>query len=134
LTLLFAWLCCIGVGVVAYVAWPRTSSSINAENYSLLRPGMRHDEVEAILGGPARNECTGPIEVDMDEGDPRHDLDPAVWYVVTGGPWNRCQEWRSDVLLVSVCYEDGRVVELESLPVRRVYESPLDLIRRWFRW
>lgn len=46
----------IGVGLL----WPRTA--ITRENAAKIEPGMTLAEVEAKLGGPARDETTGPVE------------------------------------------------------------------------
>jgi hypothetical protein len=56
---LLAGLLVLGVGGWLLWPWPR-SSAITAENAAKIQKGMTLAEVEAILGGPARNETTGP--------------------------------------------------------------------------
>lgn len=53
-------LCCHVAGIAMYLAWPRPSAS-NAENAARIRPGMSVAKVQEILGGPARDESTGPL-------------------------------------------------------------------------
>ena len=50
----------VGVAAAAWLLWPRTA--ITRENAAKVREGMTLAEVEAILGGPARDETTGPVE------------------------------------------------------------------------
>src|ERR1700722_14790543 len=52
----------LGVGGVVLWAQPRTA--ITRENAAKIQVGMALTEVEAILGGPARDESSGPLFVD----------------------------------------------------------------------
>lgn len=49
--------------LVAAVLWPRPSA-ITRENQAKVHEGMTRDEFEAILGGPPRDESSGPTEYD----------------------------------------------------------------------
>jgi hypothetical protein len=62
--LLFSFSASLAVAlVVAWLLWPRTA--ITRENAAMIRPGMTRGEVEAILGGPPRDETTGPPRTAM---------------------------------------------------------------------
>ena len=54
----------VGLAIGVWTLWPRTA--ITEENAAKLRPGMTLAEVEAILGGPARIETTGPTRANAD--------------------------------------------------------------------
>jgi len=106
-------------GVVAWLLWPRTA--ISRENAVTIREGMTLTEVEAILGGPARDETTGPVEVGF----------LAQKRYATATPLQRHQ-WKSDEILVTVeCDPEGRVWSCVTTLVRRVDESPIAMFRRW---
>jgi hypothetical protein len=50
------------LGVAAFAAWLYlTRTAITEDTAIRIRPGMTLAEVEAILGGPARDESTGPL-------------------------------------------------------------------------
>jgi hypothetical protein len=49
----------LATGATAWLLWPRTA--VTRENAPKVRVGMPLAEVEAILGGPARDEATGPV-------------------------------------------------------------------------
>jgi hypothetical protein len=57
----------VAVAVSAWLLWPRTA--ITRENADKIRMGMTLAEVEAILGGPARDESTGPLVVILAKDD-----------------------------------------------------------------
>src|SRR5438132_10837818 len=100
----------VALAVVALIALllPPRATSINWANAENIRNGMTVGEVEAILGGPARDDSTGPLE-------------PAVML------WTRGQllRWLSDSLSVSVYVEDGLVMTHVCEAMHRVEESPL---------
>src|SRR5260370_30931418 len=50
------------LGLGGWLLWPRTA--ITPENAAKIREGMTLLEVEAILGGPGRNESTGTLTGD----------------------------------------------------------------------
>src|SRR5438270_777500 len=85
------------VAGVAWLLWP--STAITQENAATIRERMTLAEVEAILGGPARDETTGPVEVGF----------LAHKRYATAIPLHR-HEWQSDEVLVAVeCDAEGKV-------------------------
>jgi hypothetical protein len=93
-------------------------SLITADNAARIREGMTLDEVEAILGGPARHDATGRVSYCL-EGIPGvRPISPAM------------REWTSDEVLVMVWIgEDGRVQRRLAVPVRR--DRIDEIVRRW---
>jgi hypothetical protein len=120
------------LGVGAWLLCPR--SAITRENAARLRPGMYLAEVEAILGGPARDERTGLV--DGDYADCEYGRFMGWWLLDT---WDRAhgeqeQEWASDSVMIRVYLNDShKVISTYSVNVRRVFQSPLDMLRRWLR-
>jgi hypothetical protein len=122
----------------AWLLWPRTA--ITRANAEKIQVGLTLAEVEAILDGPARDESTGPVNLDVAEG-----LEGAEWelfdpqrvrlWVVSlvrppGTP--RPLEWQSNEVVLRVRFDpEGRVAECDAFPMRRVDEGPLDRLRRW---
>jgi hypothetical protein len=88
-------------------------SAITYENAHRLKKGMTIAEVEAILGGPARDE-TG--------------LRPVVIHQE-----GRIHCWFSEALLIRVSLHfDGTVMTVEPLPMEPIRrESLLVMVRRW---
>src|SRR4051794_5517470 len=81
--------------VVAWWALPRPSA-INPENAAKIKEGMTLTEVEAILGGPPRDESTMAILRDaltLDEAIPRR-IEGPRWG--TGKPDGSLHRWASD--------------------------------------
>jgi hypothetical protein len=115
--LLFGLLAAV-TGLGGWLLWPR--SAITRENAAKIQIGMTLAEVEAILGGPARDDSTGPFEGEWPR-DFKFD------------PTNPDADWHSDTVLVLVRLDGrNRVKSFEVLPVRRSDgESSLDVIRRW---
>jgi hypothetical protein len=116
-------------GIVALVAFAwllgsRTpTTAITPANAAKIRNGMTVGEVEAVLGGPARDECTGPIVYDASVGRVSHSL-----------PENGLINiWQSDTVQLSVVFRDGVVVYHSPLPVHRVDvdASVFDRLRGW---
>ncbi len=131
---LLAGLLAGGAGV--WLLWPRTA--IIRENFDKVQVGMNLAEVEAVLGGPERNESTGPLM--GDSGNDEHDhLQAIVWrervfdtMPRTENPYPAVKWWTSDVLMVRVDFdENGQVAAREYLPMRRVPESLFERLRRW---
>lgn len=50
--------------LVAWLFLPRTA--ITPKNAAKIQVGMTRSEVESILGGPARDESTGPLTRDLE--------------------------------------------------------------------
>jgi hypothetical protein len=129
----------VALAVGVWWVWPRTA--ITMENAARIQPGMALAEVEAILGGPARDESTGPVAAELsqpiDDADEREFQERFRVVVLTrelwGGPLDpeqsRC--WVSDRLIVRVDHDRGRVTHAQAMPVYRVHERPLDRLRRW---
>src|SRR6516162_7726428 len=59
------------LGLAAWLLWPRTA--ITPENAEKVQRGMTLAEVEAILGGPARDDATGPLTSDLSEAVESYD-------------------------------------------------------------
>ncbi len=113
--LLLALPAALAVGVVTlWLLWPRTA--ITRANAAMIREGMTRTEVEALLGGPPRDEYTGPL--------------------VAEGPGRLSRlalpRWGSDRVIIWVSFDaEGRVDWSEAAHVRRGEESFADRFRRW---
>jgi hypothetical protein len=142
------------VGAVAAVAigvwllWPRTA--LTRENAAKIQVGMTLTEVEAILGGPARDESGGKLVGDVDgegDADPRErqrriDCNTVLLEIMEtmvdrmlkrGRLPHDDLYWISDQVVVEVRVdENDRVFLVTTIPVRRADESSLDRLRRWF--
>jgi hypothetical protein len=119
----------LAVGV--WRLWPRTA--ITRENAVKIRDGMTLEEVEALLGGSARDESTGPLLADNPDAawaEEAGELGVHVFEhrsLIRGSP-----VWKSDQIIFRVeTNDDGRVCRCECLPVRRVREDLLDCLHRW---
>jgi hypothetical protein len=122
--------------IAAALLWPRTA--ITRENAARIQVGMTLAEVESILGGPVRDETTGPCVPDLAKEGPGgtpHDLDSVErwidFLVATSDatPWPR---WQSNQVMIAVLFDtDGRVSDCHFFPVRRADETLLDRLRRW---
>lgn len=114
----------VGLAVGMWALWPRTA--ITRENAAKIREGMTLADVEAILGGPARDEASGPVALDEGAIIP----DWMVRNTIELGHW-----WQSNEVTVTACVDaeqpEGRVTKLVVWPQHRVYESPLAMVRRW---
>jgi hypothetical protein len=121
----------------AWLLWPRTA--ITAAGAAKIEVGMTLAEVEAILGGPARDESTGPLEADLGEDTPADraermvaEEEAMVLFYVRSWEAYGTHEWRSDRAIISMSLNPEEVVSHFLVqPVRRAYESPLDKFRRW---
>jgi hypothetical protein len=124
--------------VIAMVAsgvwmfWPR--SAITRANAARIQVGMTVEEVEAILGGPARDESTGPCRLDPSGTEEGHALKlEVIWMYIEMRPGI---QWRSNSVVICVHEgregQDWRVTEIKYVPMQRTEESPLDMLRRWF--
>jgi hypothetical protein len=122
-------------GVIGGVAilWPR--SAITRRNYERIHIGMPLAEVDHVLGGPSRDESSGPLWSDESAGE------SVDWALLTfrvkysmGGPPPPHQEWLTDQLIVLVeLDEDDRVAFCNAIEVHRVNGGFLDILRRWLR-
>jgi hypothetical protein len=133
--------CLLLVGGGAWLLWPR--SAITRENAARIEIGMTLAEVEAILGGAARDESTGSTNPVLDrDGISREELDmlgahreicliSSHMAIQNGKP---SPVWRSDLVEVFVrCDPAGRVTSCQAFPMRRADESPFATLRRWLR-
>jgi hypothetical protein len=120
----------VALAIGVWLLWPRTA--ITWENYERIQIGMTLAEVEVILGGPARDESTGPlVPASPDVDDSQVDLFPVSynWRVLVR---SRPMCWTSDRLMARVDFDDaGRVAGMDHLAVRRADEGILDRLRRW---
>lgn len=128
---------------VAWVVWPR--SAITRENVARIQRGMTRIEVEAILGGPARHDSTGPTrvvpaEVDLGLEHPKYPLDMLqrrwVDHILNTAPRRpNTDRWESDETILWVQWSaDGTVTECDSLPLRREAINALDMLAHWLDW
>jgi hypothetical protein len=126
----------LSVGVWVFWAQPRTM--ITRENAARIQVGMTLGEVEAILGGPARNESSGQLKPtgDSQTNDFRFLL--ALCSGVPEATFHRAdgmtQAWTCNTLMVVVAFDlDGRALNDGQCAVCPVPESPIDRLRRWLR-
>jgi hypothetical protein len=133
--LLLPSLVCL-VAVVAYVVWPRPSQ-FNAAAAAKVEVGMDLATVETILGGPARDESTGPLATADSKDDATGKLDLLLMRAMeqSGGGWPLpvTQEWVSDSVIIHIGFVNGRAGVPEVVPVRRVHETPWATLRRWLK-
>jgi hypothetical protein len=125
--------------LAVWLLWPRTA--ITRENAERIAVGMTLAEVEQILGGPARDEATGPVTADGPGTlwlmAPRKQyllVDYGARVTVPGAkaPAPAAPRWVSDQVMITVSLDaDGRVESCNTIPVRRTEEGPLDRLRRW---
>jgi hypothetical protein len=102
-------------------------TSITRENEARIREGMTMAELEAILGGPPRDEISGPTDYDPDAATVR--VGRPTPTVVT-----RIYEWRSDEVLIRVHFDAaGRAEWINTCPLHRVYPGVVATVRHWLR-
>jgi hypothetical protein len=135
LTLFFVVASCL---LAAWLLRPQTA--ITQENAAKITEGMTRAEVEALLGGPARDETTGPVvldrnddlEVDLQAAHYEHLLVKSLRNQAAGVGFPRAVEWHSNQVSILVRFNRaGCVTDCNSIPRRRTNESPLDMVRRW---
>jgi hypothetical protein len=122
------------VAVVLAGVWVLLPTSvITRENAAKIREGMTLADVETILGGPARDETTGPvIREDPPEFAPPDSSGRR--FRITILDMRPHLEWHSDQVRIWVHVDtDGRVTECSHFPTRRAEEGLLDKLRRWLR-
>lgn len=110
--------------VCAAMVWPRPSA-ITRENEARVHEGMTRDELAAILGGPPRDESTGPTDCDPNglTHAPGRPAPPSVRTI---------SEWISDELMIRVAFDaDGRAEWISTCPLRRTYPGVLPTVHHW---
>lgn len=140
LVAVFALLVLVGIG--AWLLWP-PSTMITRANADSIRAGMTIAEVEEILGGPPRDESTGPVIGEEADISGVIDKQP-LWFIegqrfrpeaFKGLPPGAALplQWQSNEANVTVAFTaDGRVSGAGYLPVHR--ETPLEWLRRKLGW
>jgi hypothetical protein len=121
--------------VVAWLLWPTTA--ITRENATKITTDMTLAEVEGILGGPARNESTGPVVMEWDDPENQASVmrqgELLLESFLHGGPAGHpTRQWQSDYATVVVRFDDaGQVRECYALPTRRHRDRLLGMLRSW---
>jgi hypothetical protein len=126
-----------GLAVGAWLLWLR--SAITRENAAKVQVGMTLAEVEAILGGPARDESTGPTERDDDPGAAGPGGGGVIGFawalgpsLPDGNPSDLRKMWATDHLMVVVAFNGGgRVTAKRTFQTHLVQEPLLERLRRW---
>jgi hypothetical protein len=120
------------VGLTAWLFLPRTA--ITRENAARIQVGMAVAEVVAILGGPARDESSGPLASAAEpQSDDQTDQQLALLFrnPLTGRLVPSLL-WESDRDIVRIDLDaEGHVGGCDCLAVRRLHESIPDRLRRW---
>jgi hypothetical protein len=144
--------CFAVVGAAWFVLALRTQ--ITRDNFGKIEVGMDLATVETILGGPRRDETTRRVESIEEIPDDMvalfgpHAAEAearsfgSVVFPICGPleaelanyARNGTRVWQCDRLIIRVDFADGRVTRCQAMSVRPVPESPLALVRRWFRW
>ncbi len=125
----------LATSIVAWLLWPRPA--ITRENAARIHVGMTRAEVDTILGGPARDETTGPLVIDWDEAADerarvRHAEELLAVFLGGGPAGNDTVLWQSDDASVWVSFDkDGRVRDCGSMPAHGQREGLLAMLRRW---
>ena len=112
----------IVVALVAAVSvvrpWP---SAITEENAAQIKRGMTLEEVEAILGGPPRNERGG--------GD---DIWVHYYRISSVGLHFDQREWIGPEVGIRVVFSDDRVVDSDIGETMPPEERYFEAVRQWF--
>jgi hypothetical protein len=114
------------------IAWLRTrQTAITSENAARIKEGMKLVEVEAILGGPPRDDALKLLAFQRADGSKvAMSHSELSQFLVLDEPWTK--HWLSDEVLVEITFDDaGRVTSCAVEPVRIAGESPLATLRRW---
>lgn len=132
---------CLAAACVLAVSLLTWESRIDPNHFEAIEVGMTKAEVEQLLGGPPRNECSGPVDVWVrrEGGLQSAGLDPGTLTIQFFPAADVGEEavWLSEAGLIAVRFgEDGRVQEKHVSNVV-VIESPRRNLRvailRWIR-
>jgi hypothetical protein len=117
--------------IACLLLWPETPSAITPESARRIQPGMSFEEVETILGGPARFDYDGPVEGLSVRPANKEDR-AAMQRLNQPKPPNSVRElrWGSDTVTVYLHFDaDGK-----SLPVRYLLHNPSpETLLEWVR-
>src|SRR6266404_2685641 len=109
---------CLAASCVLAVSLLTWESRIDPNHFHAIEVGMTKAEVEQLLGGPPRNECSGPVDVWVrrEGGLQSAGLDPGtlkVQFFPTADVMKGEEAvWVSEAGLIAVRFgEDGRVQE-----------------------
>jgi hypothetical protein len=93
---------------------------VTKANYQRIERGMMLEQVIALLGAPPGDYRTGPVELDLREWDWKFDnmMNAPEWWLGEVRP--RVEWWRGDEGTFWVCFLDGREVEKNFTPGKRV--------------
>jgi hypothetical protein len=94
----------VALGVGVWLVWPQPSA-ITRENYECIQTGMTRADVEAILGGPARDETTGRCRGQYEE-----DSTILIWF-----PHSTSWHWIGPECAVAVVLDEEDRVVLKHL-------------------
>jgi hypothetical protein len=132
------------LAAVALAAWllRPPGTAITRDNAEKIQRGMTLTEVEAILGGPARDESRGRVVLDHGGGRQEEvEMRAALYEKIlvesfhsqaAGGRSRRLLEWHSNQVTIWVLVDNRAVVtNCNSIPRRRADEGLLDHLRRW---
>jgi hypothetical protein len=122
-----------------WLLWPEPHPSINRGSAAKILSGMTPAEVEAILGGPPRDDRMVPtvldekVPVELQDPTNPHTYDTDIEVSDQDGRvvFSR-KEWQSNRLTILVDFgADGRVTRTYCIRLRPVQEGLLDRLRRW---
>jgi hypothetical protein len=115
----------VALAVAVWLVWP-AATAITADNATRIKEGMTHSEVEAILGGPARDDTAGPVErMEPPEFAPP-DARGISWRITIADLRAGIQRRESDHARVWVHFdENGLVTDCQVFLLRRTKEGAL---------
>jgi hypothetical protein len=117
--------------VAAWALWP-APTAITTDNAAWITQGMPLADVEAILGGPARDETTGPVERIEPPEFASPDARGNRWRIAIVDMRPDVQRWESDRARVWVQFDqNGLATDCQVFPLQRRAEGALAALRRW---
>jgi hypothetical protein len=127
------------LAIAAAGSWlSHSATAINRANFDMIHDGMTLPEVEAILGGPARSEQSGPWVFDIDHEEAVAvdreviAMHQSLQAAAVAQVHTSLNQWASDRLIVWVEFDGaGLVKSSTAMAIRRSHESPLAVLRRW---
>jgi hypothetical protein len=129
----------VAVALAVWLLGPRTA--ITAENAEKIQVGMTRAEVEALLGGPARDEAGGALEPLFDGSESALERDALRERLAMARHGDRLtrngaatiayKSWESGQVVVLIGFQEGRVDVIDINPARPIHRGPLDRLRRW---